>query len=258
MMFECDMLSRYNQTTQHWRDNAEKADIKIANLESTIRQTPSEHEAKSTEKKNGTMVAYLPKGKKSNMSEDDILNPSPPIPLTFHPIMYTGQVRRTPRVDSDKYTSLNPLEEDQLDILTAESYAIMNDIAKRVWMFGTGMTVLRRALEDLGIDMIHSAFIGAHQHVEIMDDLDEYNFEEALEIASMTDRGPDWFVIPHNIPLKRTRDSTKGMANGQNIGMACCTSGYEGFLIGRRHRPFNQDIHCIASHRRDDAQYYME
>jgi RNase H-like domain found in reverse transcriptase/Integrase zinc binding domain/Reverse transcriptase (RNA-dependent DNA polymerase) len=224
MMFECDMLSRYNQTTQHWRDNAEKADIKIANLESTIRQTPSEHEAKSTEKKNGTMVAYLPKGKKSNMSEDDILNPSPPIPLTFHPIMYTGQVRRTPRVDSDKYTSLNPLEEDQLDILTAESYAIMNDIAKRVWMFGTGMTVLRRALEDLGIDMIHSAFIGAHQHVEIMDDLDEYNFEEALEIASMTDRGPDWFVIPQEIAA----DAWESMVN---LAKVCKTKGLQAIIF---------------------------
>jgi hypothetical protein len=62
-------------------------------------------------------------------------------------------------------------------------------------MFGAGMTVLNRALEDLGIDMINSAFIDIHDSNEIFPLADEYGIDEAVEIASLTKRGPDWFVI---------------------------------------------------------------
>jgi hypothetical protein len=106
-------------------------------------------------------------------------------------------------------------------------------------MFGAGMTVLNRALEDLGIDMINSAFIDIHDTNEVFPLAEGYTLDEAVEIASLTKRGPDWFVIT-KLPEPSFWESISYLAT------LCQSKGLQAIVFITQEKTVNSDIWHLA------------
>ena len=163
MMFECDMLSRYNMETEAWRDETEEPNKKDTTTTLTTTQQ------------------------------------LPPIPQTHQNIKFTNGYKKAPNYNTNEKPrkrfkpSVDRWEEEEAEQMKAITDAC--DKAKEVWIIGARMTVIPEAFEALGIDMINTVTID--DDPKWQDKLQAASFEMAIERAMEIEESPHWLIITH-------------------------------------------------------------
>ena len=196
MMFECDMLSRYNQATEAWRENQKE-------------QTQIENETNGITK--------------------DQDQQSTAIPVSFSKIKFVGQIKSyvsAKRQYSGKMESEEDQEEMRLEALTEEF-----DDGISTWMWGPGILVLNQALNEVGLDMTNSAVIGPFEFEEPSKATQHhyYSWEEAQFIAKETKTGPHWLFVTRTLTIEEWDEI-------QQISYRLITKGLEAIVIASPER----------------------
>jgi len=163
MMFECDLLSRYNMTTEEWR-MAEAKETSVSPKTSSA----------------DTMLARA-------------IIEAPPIPFSNSPIKFTKgkKVISNPR-KSEKRWQTSPLTLDT-DPTDEAGLRELCDTARKVWIVGARMNVVSESLKDLGIDTINE--IPINEDPTWRSRYSGYSWEEAFHLAKMSEESPDWLII---------------------------------------------------------------
>jgi hypothetical protein len=165
MMFECDMLSRYNQATEAWRENRQHDE--------------------------------------SDDDEQDDDDQDDTIPVSFAKVQFTGHIKQFVAKTATKYD--DDIEDDSIDDeqerLRLQELTDKLDDGISVWMWGPSIMVLNRALQDLGLELFNSAIIGPYDFEEPSDTTHHhyYTWEEAHLISNETEISPHWFVITRSM-----------------------------------------------------------
>ena len=183
MMFECDLLSRYNMWTEEWRKG---------------KGVPE----KQMEATKG-VSALLAKGTtvQTKMRAD-------PIPRSHQRVKFTtggpkrsrqpvqgGQGRKKNRTA----LSENLEEEEDLKALEMEC-----DAGRSVWVCGEPMWAIPGAAEDIGLDLI--------DHITVGDQNQEWvPWERAIQAAEECEKSPDWVIVPNAFVEQSSEDKLTRM-----------------------------------------------
>ena len=189
MMFECDMLSRYNRETEEWReeDDKEQGNTTMAN-------------GNLEEQKNTTMANENPEKQTSTIANEDqkLKNNTTiatEIPRTNTKILVTFNKRQKTSHNNSRYKkSTEPQDKDNMREQEEEEAVLeLMGAAETIWTIGPGMTAISETLTELGM----SATIGANirqESDELSEDID-ISWEEALERATESEDSPSWILI---------------------------------------------------------------
>ena len=175
MMFECDMLSRYNLETDAWRQQENSADTPAVEARTLL----------------------------------TVMQP-PPIPWTHNRIQFTkGKRRQTTMALAGIHKRRKPNEGTWAINESSQMEALMEhcDSAKDVWIVGARMTVIPEALEALGIDMNIATAI--EDDPQWQSHLRGVDMETAIEMAMEAEYSPDWLIITNKWDDKEGIESSK-------------------------------------------------
>ena len=172
MMFECDLLSRYNTETAKWREPNEVAAQPKVDTQALLTTTLG-------------AVQQLQ-----------------PIPFSNHRPRFTkGNIKRP----QSAYETMNPekrrkvINPDTDDFRDKEHMEALEEVyntPRSVWIMGARMNVISEASQDVGIDIIKEMSIDDDPTWQAR--LSAFDFHMAAEIADSCTTAPDWLVITNH------------------------------------------------------------
>ena len=156
MMFECDLLSRYNQDTEAWRNEHQNPADKpcLITLPDPIPFSVNRMKWVGNHRRPHSIKANKGQAKRPKLSSPD--------------------------------ECVSPAEEQGL---FQEC-----DLAKSVWIIGARMNVIHEALSGLGIDIMSETIIEQDPQWQIFQE--GISWEQALEFAAEIEEAPDWIIVP--------------------------------------------------------------
>lgn len=158
MMFECDMLSRYNMETEAWRQDQQESQSKGATQ---------------------AMLAIPPQ-----------------IPFSNYNIRFTkGNTTRSTIATTRPYKRTKPTMEDWQIREQEEAEVIANtfDTAKEVWLVGGRMATVEAAMDNIGVSAAALTVIEEDPAWRLK--YQGISWEAATAQAVETEQAPDWLVI---------------------------------------------------------------
>ena len=194
MMFECDLLSRYNTWTQKWRDDELKLNQVVTTP--TDESNPIEHPNSSFVRPPIPVAFSNVRPKFTDGSQRRAFNFRAPTHPAGKPTVCTTQVGNTVvRKDEDPYIT---------DIVEAHC-----DEARSVWIIGARLNLVEVAMDDIGIDPFNVTTVD--------DDPDwgqRYNsltWAQAAQVADDCQQAPDWLIVTNSQDETMYREHLQGI-----------------------------------------------
>lgn len=197
MMFECDLLSRYNQDTDEWRREAE-TDAKA--LVATSAAAPKACEP-------------------------------PGVAFSNARIQFTGLMRQTRKPLLEAWTGTKARQEEQLEEQLLRDVQIACDPFQTFWIIGSGRALIVRAAEEIGwsasctLQVSPGEATGPDAPVPI---------ERAQELALELEESPDWLFITSERTWEDQRTELEGLLDtliwkGLKCALLCANKGRASF-----------------------------
>ena len=197
MMFECDLLSRYNTWTQKWRDDEQKT---------TGQPTTS---TPTSERPTATVSTKL-----------SIIKP--PVPIAFsnvRPKYTNGKQRRAFSFRAPTHPAGKPTvcstqvgnarirtDEDPYITDVVESHC---DEARSIWIIGARLNLVEMAMDDIGIDPFNVTSV--EDDPDWGQRYDSLTWEQAIHAADDCQQAPDWLIVTNAQDETMYRENIEGV-----------------------------------------------